>query len=151
MERHVFCVVWEWNFETLFRLISAFKGLKTLSDNNVTINATDYGIGLRMGSTLFPWSFRLSYLFQCKLSFLPSIWRLNIRGHLKFMYEAQNWTMPNRTMQSQTKAYITNCRQKTTTKGKWYDLFLGFCPFAQFFKEMRSFGLAVSVFRQRST
>ena len=40
---------------------------------------------------------------------------LNMRGHLKFMYEAQNWTVSNWTMQGQTKAYITNCRQKTTT------------------------------------
>ena len=33
------------NFETLIRLISTFKGLKTLNDNVIT-KATDYGIVL---------------------------------------------------------------------------------------------------------
>ena len=43
--------------------------------------------------------------------------------------------MPNQTMQSQTKAYITNCRQKTTTKGNLCDLFLDFVHLPSFLKK----------------
>jgi hypothetical protein len=57
-------------------------------------------------------SAQMPYLPECKTTFIPEIWHLNMCGHLKFMYEAPNQAMPNRivqnwTMLSQTKACIT--------------------------------------------
>jgi hypothetical protein len=50
-------------------------------------------------------------LHQCKTRFLPQIWCLNMRGHIKFVYEGLNHTIPNWialkwAMQSQSKACI---------------------------------------------
>jgi len=84
------------------------------------------------------WPAHPTHLLKSKMRFSPWSWWLSIWDYLKFAYELLNLTTPNRialnrTMTSQTKAYmaisafVAENREQSTTDVNWHSLhFLDF-------------------------